>query len=201
MTPEPSDWQDLVRARLLERRTVLVSGVLDAGSATQAVAELMTLDASGDGTIHLQLDCEGSSLDPAFTLMDTIDLIGVRVSVTCVGRVEGAAVGVLAVGHHRAATTHARILLRDPVESFEGRASALGALVDQAVARLAQFHERIAHTTGRSVEAVAEDCRQGKFLGAEEALAYGLIDEVAKRGASVHAFPSPGFGFRPPGRR
>ena len=198
---ESNEWQELVRARLLERRTVLVSGDLDSAAATQAVAQLMTLDATGDGTIHLQLDCAGTSLDPAFSLMDTIDLLGVRVHVTCVGRVEGAAVGVLAVGHHRAATRHARILLRDPTESFEGRASELGGLVEQAILRLAQFHERIAQATRQAPETVAEDCRRGRYLGAEEALAYGLIDEIAERGASVVSFPSAGFGFRPPGRR
>ena len=81
--------------RLFERRIVLCRGVLDDALAGRVAAELMTLDALGDGAVELQLDSEGASLEAAWTLIDVIDLLGVPVNIVCSGRVEGAAVGLL----------------------------------------------------------------------------------------------------------
>ena len=199
--PEPNDpFADGLRSHLFRRRTVLVTGFLDDESASHAVAELMTLDATGDGSVQLQLDSPGGTLDAAFALMDTIDLCGVDIHVTCVGRAEGPPVGVLAVGHRRAATEHARIRLVDPELAVEGRAAELADRTASLLARLADFHERVAGATRRSPEDVAEDCRRGRYLSADEAISYGLIDEVAGRGASIRSLPQRGIGFRPPRR-
>jgi|HubBroStandDraft_1064217.scaffolds.fasta_scaffold290812_2 ATP-dependent Clp protease protease subunit len=199
--PPPDDpFADGVRAHLFRRRTVLVSGFLDDESASHAAAELMTLDATGDDAIQVQLDAAGGTLDAAFAVMDTIDLCGVEVHVTCVGRAEGTAVGVLAAGHRRAATEHARIRLVDPELSVEGRASELADRTASLLARLADFHERLAATTRRTSEQVADDCRQGRYLSAHEAVSYGLIDRIAGRGASLRSLPQRDIGFRPPRR-
>lgn len=189
-------WSDDVRARLLAGRTVLASGILDDALASDVAAQLMMLDATGDASVRLCLDCTGQSLDAAFTLIDTVDLLGVPVHTTCIGRVEGAAVGVLAVGHHRAATEHARIRLGDPELSCDGAASAIAAYLSHAQDRLGKFHSRLASATSRSVEEIVEACRVGRYLTAEEARSFGLIDEVARRGATIHPWPGKGLGFR-----
>jgi ATP-dependent Clp protease protease subunit len=204
MVPEPpqreaggGELEESLRTRLFEQRIVLLSGPLDDARAGRVVAELMTLDATGDGPIHLQLDSPGGSLDSAFAVMDTIDLCGVDVHVTCSGRAEGPAVGVLAVGHRRAATAHARIRLSDPEVTLDGRASELSAQASAAVTRVDSWHERLAKATRRSVVEISADCRTGRYLGAEEALAYRLIDEIAGREASIRALNGRRIGFRP----
>jgi ATP-dependent Clp protease protease subunit len=196
-----TSWNDEMRARLLERRTVLMSGDLDDRLASDVAAQLMLLDATGDGSVQLQVDCSGRSLDAAFAVMDTIDLLGVGVHVSCVGRAEGAAVGVLAVGHHRAVAEHARIRLCDPEISLEGRASQLAAYATHANERVTSFHERLAAATHRKLGDIAEACREGRFLSAEEAVSFGLADEIASRGATIHPWPGVGLGFRPHSRR
>jgi ATP-dependent Clp protease, protease subunit len=196
-----TNWNDEMRARLLERRTVLVSGDLDDRLAGDVAAQLMLLDATGDGSVQLQIDCTGRSLDAAFAVMDTIDLLGVAVHVTCIGRAEGAAVGVLAVGHHRAVAEHARIRLFDPEVSLAGRASDLAAYATHANERATSFHERLAAATHGRLEDVVQACRAGRYLSAEEAVSFGLADEIASRGATIHAWPGIGLGFRPPARR
>jgi ATP-dependent Clp protease protease subunit len=196
-----TSWNDDMRARLLERRTVLMSGDLDDRMAGDIAAQLMLLDATGDGSVQLQIDCSGRSLDAAFAVMDTIDLLGVAVHVTCIGRAEGAAVGVLAVGHRRAVAEHARIRLCDPEITVEGTASQIAAYVTHATERGTYFHHRLAAATHRKLEDVAEACREGRYLSAEEALSFGLVDEIARRGATIHAWPGIGLGFRPPSRR
>src|SRR5262245_44509665 len=113
---------DLLRARLFDRRVVMINGVLDDEAAATAAAELMTLDAAGDERVELLLNSGSGSLEAAFTVMDVIDLLGVPVHATCVGRAEGAAVGVLAVAAQRFAVQHARFRLCAPERAFSGRA-------------------------------------------------------------------------------
>ena len=106
MTMGPSDsW---LEERLFERRMVLCRGVLDDALAGRVAAQLMTLDALGDGAVELQLDSERAFLEAAWTVLDVIDLLGVPVNVVCAGRVEGAAIAVLTAGTRRTALPHTR---------------------------------------------------------------------------------------------
>lgn len=198
----PGDgFADAMRQRLLEQRIVLVSGNLDDAFGSRVVAELMTLDATGDAPVSLQLDSGGGSLDAAFAIMDTIDLLGVSVRVTCLGRAEGPAVGVLAVGHRRLATEHARIRLTDPDIVVSGPATELAGRASAEMDRITSFHARLAAATRRRVDDVAADCRAGRYLSAAEARSYGLVDELVQRGAKVRTMPGRGIGFGPAGRR
>jgi ATP-dependent Clp protease, protease subunit len=185
------------RAMLLERRIVLVSGDLDDALAGRAAAEVMMLDARGDDPIELRLDSGGGSIDAAFTLIDTIDLCGVEVHITVAGRIEGPALGVLAVGHLRRATEHARLRLKDASIELSGSATALAELARAELERQARFHERLATAAGRSLEEVAADCAAGRYLSADEAVTYGLVDEIVRRPATIHEFPGRKLGFRP----
>ena len=100
-------WPDPIRARMFEQRVVLVNGELDDALAGSVATELMTLDACGDGAVRLLLNSGGGTFEAAFTLIDVIDLLGVPVHATCIGRAEGAALGVLAVAARRLAIPHA----------------------------------------------------------------------------------------------
>jgi ATP-dependent Clp protease protease subunit len=177
--------------RLFERRIVLCRGTLDDALAGRIAAELMTLDALGDGAVELQLDCEGASLEAAWTLIDVIDLLGVPVNIVCSGRVEGAAVGVLTAGERRTALPHARFRLSDPELEISGRASELGALLDHHRRRLERLHERVAASTRRSISEVAANFRAGRSLDAHEALVYRLVDEIAGEKVPIRSIGNP----------
>jgi ATP-dependent Clp protease protease subunit len=165
---------------LFKRRIVFLRGDLDEAAAGHTAAQLMTLDAIGDEPVTLYLDCTGTSLDAAFTVMDVIDLLGVPVHTTATGRVEGPAVGVLAVSRHRRISPNARIHLRDPdMTTTAGNAAQIHAWAVHHQEAMARFHRRLAEATGRPVEHVEADCGQGRYLDAEQAQAYGLADEIA----------------------
>jgi ATP-dependent Clp protease protease subunit len=191
-----NDWSDAVRSRLFEHRTILLRGTLDDIVANQAAAELMTLDATGDSRITLHLDVTGGSLEAAFAVIDVIDLVGVPVHALCVGRAEGPALGVLAVATRRASAPHARFRLADPTSSMSGSASDLTRWADQQRAHLHRFHQRLAAAVGRPVEEVAADSEAGRYMNAEEALRYGLIDEIATPRGAVYPLPGRSVGFR-----
>jgi ATP-dependent Clp protease protease subunit len=178
---------------------VVVSGPLDDGVANRAAAELMTLDATGDDPIEVRLDSSGGDLDPAFVLIDTVCIVGVPVQVTCLGRVEGSAIGVLAVAARRRAAPHTRFRLCEPDVSVVGSPSRLETYAEHHRRRLERFSELIAGATGRPPAQVAIDLSSGRHLDADQALEYGLIDEIWSQGAEIRHLPGPGpgFGYRP----
>ena len=173
--------EDLLRTQLFERRIVFLRGPLDDAVASDVAAQLMTLDASGDEPVQLHVDSPGGPLEPAFVLIDTIGLLGVAVHAVCVGRAEGAAVGVLVAGEVRRAAPHARFRLCQPDESVQGVASELESWIAHKQRMLDEFHRHLAAATGRPLEQVEADTAAGRFLDAEEAVAYGLVHEAWSR--------------------
>ena len=168
-----------LQERLLGQRAVFLTGALDDATATRMAAELMLLDAAGPEPIQLYLNCPDGTLEAALTLMDTLDQLRSPVRAQCIGQVGGPPVGVLAVADTRVAARHASVRLGQPRASFDGTPDQIASRSEQHLALARRFNERLATATGRPVERIADDVRAGRVLDAEEARAYGLIDEVA----------------------
>jgi ATP-dependent Clp protease, protease subunit len=189
-------------AQLLDKRVVRLWGPLDDMTVARACAEMMALDATGDAAVQLYVGSSGGPLHSAMSLIDTMDLLGVPVHVICLGRAEGAAVGVVAAGAYRVAAPHAQFHLLEPEVSVSGNASQLTAWAEQHRVELERFVKRLAQASGRPAEHVEADLAMGRWLSAEEALGYGLVDEIWGRGrGSERPGPGPGpsrpFGFGP----
>jgi ATP-dependent Clp protease protease subunit len=180
--PEPSSRRRLsawLQEKLFERRIVLVTGRLDADLAAEASAAVMTLDAIGDEPIELHLDSPDGTLESAFVLIDTLDLLRATLRVHCRGQVGGPAIGVAAAAAHRSATLHTRFRLFQPAAQFSGTPDQIASQSREQQELLWRLHARLARLTGRPAEEIAEDIRRGRYLDAREALAYGLIDEIS----------------------
>jgi len=171
-----------LEAHLLEQRVVRIWGPLDDSAANQVCAELMALDATGDSAVTLYVSSGGGPFEPALAVIDTMDLLGVPVHVTCLGSAEGTAAGVVAAGAKRAAAPHARFLLRQPDVAGTGPAAQISAWAEHHQAQLDRFVERLAAATGRPAEHVEADLTIGRWLSASDALAYGLVDYVLTPG-------------------
>ena len=191
MAPDDGGLPGSLAGRMFDRRVVFLHGALDDRLAGELSIALMTLDAEGNGPISLHIDCAEGTFDGALAVMDVIDLLGVPVHATCVGRVEGPCCGVLAVCDHRRASMNTRFRLGAPRERFEGTVRDAAAQLEQLQARVARFVARLAGATGWPVERVADDVAAGRYLGADEALRYGLIDEVIDR-PDAPVIPLPG---------
>lgn len=173
--PVPSESLD---ERLRAQRLVVLSGHLDTDTATRAAAELMTLDATGDEPINVQLACGDGDLDAAEMLADTVDLAGVEVRVRCLGVVGGPPLLVLAAASHRTIAPHATVQLTEPRMDTTGTATELSRAAEAHKAAVERMHRRLAEASGRDLDAVAEDCRNSRRLTAEEAVGYGLVHEI-----------------------
>jgi ATP-dependent Clp protease protease subunit len=192
------DWTKVLAQRLFEQRVILLQGPLDHASATRASAELMTLDADGDGPVSIRIDSADGSLALALTLMDVIELLGVPVRALGLGQVGGAAIGVLAVCGHRAAMPSTRFSWREPTTQMETRAAREVSQWAQLRADERQrFSDRVAVAIGRPAAAVADAMTTGVFMSAPDALAFGLLDEICRPKGEIHQMPGPPIGFRP----
>lgn len=184
---ERGDW---LEGHLFDRRVVVLRGALDDAMATRIASQLMTLDATGDEGVQLQLDSPGGSLEAGFAVVDVIDCLGVPVEVTCFGRVEGVAALVAAVCPRRLSMEHTRFRMSDPDASFEAPASQVPSLLEFHRQAYGRYHERLARATGRSVEVVSAACEAGRSFNAAEAVEFGLVDEIVRSArARVRALP------------
>ena len=174
-------WPEKLYERLLERRIVLASGVLDEPAATRLSAQLLTLDAEGDGPVRLELQNLQSDLPAALTLMGVLDVVRAEVQAYASGETAGPALGVLASCPRRLAYPNASFTLSEPRMRFSGTATAVTAHEQQARRMTDTLCYRLAEATGRDAEEISEDARRGRILTVAEAIGYGLIHERATR--------------------
>jgi ATP-dependent Clp protease, protease subunit len=166
--------------QLWRRRIVRVTGRLDRPAAETALARVLLADADGPDPIQLHLSCPDGDLAAAVVLAETLQLVRARVTALAVGTVGGPAVGAYAAARHRRAHPHARFVLSEPRAAFSGGATQLEADLAVQTGQLRFLLETIAAATGRSVDDVEADLRAHRVLPADEAVAYGLVHEVAR---------------------
>jgi ATP-dependent Clp protease protease subunit len=166
---------------MLERRMVFLRGPLDDAAAGELAITLMTLDATADDPIALHVDAAHGTLEGVFAVIDTLDLLGVPVHATCMGRADGPAAGVLAVCDRRRASRGARIRLAAPASSYQGTASGAEAWLEAHRSRVERYVQRLSDATGQPPERIRADLEGCRWFDAEEALRYGLLDEIIGR--------------------
>ena len=184
--PDP---REKLAERLLAKRIVLVSGILDDDAAARLSAQLLTLEAEGDGPVRLELQNLHAGLTAALTVMGVLDTVGVPVHAYASGETHGAALGVLASCPRRSAYANAAFTLTEPRERFGGPVTAV-AEREQQIRRMTDslFH-RLAEVTGRDAGEIRDDARRTRTLTVAEALGYGLIHERVTKTAPNALLP------------
>lgn len=192
--PEPSDWGASLRARMFDQRVVFLTGQLTDEAAGRTAMELMTLDATGDTAVQLHVESPEGQLGAALGVMDVIDTMGVSVTGVAMGLVGGPAVGVFSVCARRISMPHARFHLYEPEGSFSGDARTIEQWLSHRRRQWTQYCQRIGAAMGWSAE-VAESYLAGhSYLGADDALAIGLVQEIARPTGEIKELRRPGFG-------
>src|SRR3569833_1567723 len=158
---------------------VLANGRIDGEVATDLSARLIMLDGGGDEPIALHLRAPDADLEAAFAVADTIGVLSCPVNVVVIGQAGGPALLVLAAGRRRETTPHATLLLTEPRTLSEGPASDVAIHAQEHRRKVDDFYARLAEVTGREVDEVRDDAREGRMFTAEQAREYGLIHEVA----------------------
>lgn len=179
-------------SRLLRERIIFLGTGIDDAVANLVCAQLLFLESEEpDKDIHLYINSPGGEITGLFAIYDTLKYIRPDVSTFCFGQAASAAAVLLGAGTKgkRFALPHARILLHQPAGGVEGQASDIE-IQAKEIQRMGELlNVMISSDTGQSVERVKQDTDRDFILTAEEAVTYGIIDEVitARDGSSLAA--------------
>jgi ATP-dependent Clp protease protease subunit len=174
-TDPNADWRATLYERLLVRRIVLASGPLDDEAAARLSAQLLTLDAEGEGPVRLELQNFRSELPAALTVMGILDVLRVPVHGCVSGEISGSALGILASCPRRIGYPNAIFTLAEPRLEVGGTVTAVTARQQQLTRMLDTLYFRLAEVTGREVDEIREDARRRRSLTTAQAIGYGLI--------------------------
>ena len=166
---------------LLENRIVFMIGEINYRMATEVIMKLLYLDNLKRGVeISLYINSPGGSVDDTMAIYDTIRFIGSPVATFCIGRAQSGAAVVLAAGTkgRRHALPHAKVMLHQPWGGVTGQAEDIRIQAEEILKAKKAINDLLAKHTGLPPEKIAEETERDKYMSAEEAKEYGLIDDV-----------------------
>lgn len=166
---------------LLENRIIFMIGEISYRMATEVIMKLLYLDNLKRGVnISLYINSPGGSVDDTMAIYDTIRFINSSVSTYCIGKAQSGAAIILAAGAEgkRHSLPHAKIMLHQPWGGVTGQASDIKIQAEEIIKAKKMLNDILAKHTGLTPEQIAEETERDKYMTAEEALKYGLIDEV-----------------------
>jgi ATP-dependent Clp protease, protease subunit len=168
-------------SRLLKERIIFLGTPINDTVANLVCAQLLFLESEeADKDIHLYINSPGGDITALFAIYDTLKYIKPDTSTFCFGQAASAAAVLLGAGTKgkRFALPHARILLHQPFGGVEGQASDIELQAKEILRMRDLLNGMLANDTGQSIERVSKDTDRDFIMTAEEAVGYGLIDEV-----------------------
>jgi ATP-dependent Clp protease protease subunit len=176
-----------IYSRLLRDRIVFLTGEVDDDSANLITAQLLFLEAEDpERDISLYVNSPGGSAYAGMAIYDTMQFVGPDVRTTCVGMAMSAAAMILCGGAagKRAALPNAKVMIHQGSAGFRGTPADIEIHAQEVLATTRRMAEIIARHSGRPVEEVMRDIDRDRFMTPEDAIEYGLIDELVARRAA-----------------
>ena len=172
-------------SRLLKDRIIILSDEVNDQTASLVVAQLLFLESEDpDKDIQLYINSPGGSITAGMAIYDTIQYIKPDVSTICVGMAASMGAFLLLSGAKgkRFALPNSEIMIHQPLGGMKGQASDIKIHADRIIKIRETLNDIISERTGQPLEKVEKDTDRDNFMTAEEAKAYGIIDEIiAKR--------------------
>jgi len=169
-------------AKLFEERIIFLGSQVDDISANDIMAQLICLESMDpDRDISMYINSPGGSFTALTAIYDTMQFVKPDIQTVCMGQAASAAAVLLAAGTpgKRMALPNARILIHQPyTETGRGQVSDLEIQAKEIFRMREQLEEMLSKHSNKPVEVVREDIERDKILTAEEALEYGLIDQI-----------------------
>ena len=185
-----------IYSRLLRERIVFLGTALDESVANLLIAQLLHLEGEDvDKPVNLYINSPGGDMTALFAVYDAMEFLGPPVHTVCVGQAASAAAVLLAAGApgHRTALPNARVLIHQPHGGAQGQSSDMEIAVREMVVMRDRMIDILAERTTQTRERIASDIDRDYILRGEDAVAYGMVDEII-----THRRPQVAPGFRPP---
>jgi ATP-dependent Clp protease protease subunit len=168
---------------LLENRIVFLIGEISYQRAAEVIMKMLYLDnLKRNSEISLYINSPGGSVDDTMAIYDTMRFVSSPVATFCIGRAQSGAAIILAAGTKgkRHALPHAKVMLHQPWGGVSGQAADIKIQAEEILKAKAMINNLLAQLTGQPVEKIIAETERDRYMTAEEALQYGLIDEVLK---------------------
>ena len=170
-----------IYSAMLNERAVFINGEINDDMASTVVAYLLFLEASApEKPISLYINSPGGSVTAGLAIYDTMRHVRCKVHTLCVGQACSMAAVLLAAGDERSILPSSRVMIHQPSTGAEGRQSDIVIVAKEITRIRVKLSRIISLHTGQPLEKVEEDIEKDNFMEAEEALAYGIADEIVK---------------------
>ena len=173
-----------IYSRLLKDRIIFLGGPIDDNVANAVIAQMLFLEAEDpDKDIHLYINSPGGVVTAGMAIYDTMQYIKPDVSTICVGSAASMGAVLLTAGAKgkRYALPHARVMIHQPLGGVQGQASEIEIHAREILRMREELNGIFASRSGHDIEVVARDTDRDNFMSAQDAVEYGLIDEVLTR--------------------
>ena len=170
-----------IYSRLLKDRIIFLSEEVNDVTASLVVAQMLFLEGEDpDKDINLYINSPGGSVTAGMAIYDTMNYIKCDVSTICIGMAASMGAFLLSSGAKgkRLALPNAEVMIHQPSGGAKGQATEIQIVAENILKTKKKLNEILAANTGQTVEKIAEDTERDNFMSAEEAKAYGLIDEI-----------------------
>jgi len=170
-----------IYSRLLKDRIIFIGGPIDDDIANSVVAQMLFLEGDDpDKDINLYINSPGGSVSAGLAIYDTMQYIKCEVSTICIGLAASMGAFLLAAGAKgkRKALPNAEIMIHQVSGGAHGQATDINIQAEQILKLKKRLNEILAARTGQTIERVTQDTERDNYMSADEARAYGLIDEV-----------------------
>jgi ATP-dependent Clp protease, protease subunit len=179
-----------IYSRLLKERVIFVVGEVEDHMANLIVAQLLFLESENpEKDIALYINSPGGSVSAGLAIYDTIQFIRPDISTICVGQAASMGAVLLAAGAKgkRFCLPHSRVMIHQPLGGFHGQATDIEIHAREILDARDRLNRILSHHTGQTMERIKQDTDRDNFMTGEQAIAYGLVDEVLQKRGSTSA--------------
>jgi len=173
-----------IYSRLLKERIVFIGGPLDDNVASIVIAQLLFLEADDpDKDINIYINSPGGVITSGLAIYDTMTYVKPDCATMCMGQAASMGAILLAAGakSKRYILPHSRVMIHQPMGGVQGQASDIEIHTREILGLRKDLNKILADATGQKLSKIEKDTDRNFFMGAEEALKYGLVDKIMHR--------------------
>jgi ATP-dependent Clp protease protease subunit len=170
-----------IYSRLLTERVIFLVGVVNELTANLVVAQLLFLESENpEKDISIYINSPGGSVSAGLAIYDTMQFIKPDVSTLCIGQAASMGALLLAAGakNKRFALPNSRVMIHQPMGGFQGQATDIEIHAKEILYLRQRLNEILSRHTGQEMKTIERDTERDNFFGAEDAVKYGLVDQV-----------------------
>ena len=177
-----------IYSRLLKDRIIMLNGEVNDHSANIVVSQLLFLAADDpEKDIHLYINSPGGSVTAGMAIFDTMNYIKPNVSTICMGLAASMGAFLLAAGQKgkRFVLPNAEVMIHQPLGGARGQATEIAIAAEHILKTRDKLNKILSERTGQTMETIAKDTDRDNFMDANQALAYGLVDQIIERPVDI----------------